>query len=170
MTPYITTNQAATALGIHPSLVRAYCQSGRLPATKLGGRWLIRTDDLAKLERRVYKKKENAMGTTFLVNEVEHNLVMLDENGIDWSADFIGNTSHGMAHDEEGNYIATQEELAWWQDTIAAHLEMQALIRVYNERYGEDEVSSWLEKMHAFDVDLEDQPASVKEALEMLDD
>lgn len=55
----ITTNQAAVILGRHPSLVRMYCQTGRLPATKLGGQWLIKPADLALLKRREYTKKES---------------------------------------------------------------------------------------------------------------
>lgn len=37
----LTTQQAAHALGVTPSLVRRYARSGRLPARRLGGSWLL---------------------------------------------------------------------------------------------------------------------------------
>jgi len=54
--------EAAAALNCHPSLVRRYCQQGRLPgAFKIGNRWVIPRDALdqfASLPRKVGRPKE----------------------------------------------------------------------------------------------------------------
>ena len=107
---------------------------------------------------------------TFNVNGQIKKLEMRDSNNIDWSNDFIGNTAHGMGHDEEGNYIATEEDYQWWKDMIAAYQEMESLIEEYKEKYGRDEVDEWLQKSSAFEVDLEDQPKSVKRELAAMDE
>lgn len=109
------------------------------------------------------------MTTRFIVNGQVKGLEMRDENGIDWSADFIGNTAHGMSSDSEGNYIATEADYQWWKDMIAAYQEMESLIAQYKEKYGSDEVDEWLQEVHAFDYDLEDQPKNVKRYLAEMD-
>ena len=106
---------------------------------------------------------------TFIVNGQTKKLEMRDSNNIDWSQDFIGGTAHGMGRDGEGNYIATEREYQWWEDMIAAYQEMEEVIEQYKEKYGRDEVDEWLQKYHAFDVDLEDLPGSVKRELEAID-
>lgn len=108
--------------------------------------------------------------TTFIVNGKARKLEMRDDNNIDWSADFIGNTSHGMERDGEGNYIATQEEYDWWKNMIVAYQGMEETIKQYKAKYGADEVDEWLQKSSAFDVDLEDQPGSVKNELLAMDE
>ncbi len=108
------------------------------------------------------------MATKFIVNGQVKGLEMRDENGIDWSADFIGNTAHGMSHDDDGNYIATEEDYQWWKDMIAAYQKMESLIEEYKEKFGRDEVDEWLQKSAAFEVDLEDMPKSVKRELEAM--
>lgn len=112
------------------------------------------------------------MSTEFVVGGEVKKLSMIDpKSGTDVAADFIGNTAHGMQSDAEGRYIATLEDFEWWQNTIAAHLEMGALIAQYREKYiDQADVDEWLQEMSAFDCDLEDQPASVKRVLKMLDD
>jgi excisionase family DNA binding protein len=47
----LSTTEAAARLSLSPSRVRRYCEQGRLPATKIGGSWVIREADLGKLER-----------------------------------------------------------------------------------------------------------------------
>lgn len=110
------------------------------------------------------------MATKFIVNGQVRELTMIGENGIDSSADFIGNTAHGMKHDEAGNYIASQEDFEWWENMISEYQKMEATIKTYEEKYGRDEVWKWLEEVHAFDYDLEDQPKNVKRYLEEMDD
>jgi hypothetical protein len=110
------------------------------------------------------------MATTFMVNGQVKGLEMHDDNGIDWAADFIGNTAHGMSRDDDGNYIATEEDYQWWKDMIAAYQEMESVIEKYKEKYGRDKVDEWLQKSAAFDVDLEDQPSSVKHELAAMDE
>lgn len=105
---------------------------------------------------------------TFNVNGQIKTLEMRDDNNIDWSNDFIGKTAHGMANDEEGNYIATEEDYQWWKDMIAAYQKMESLIEEYKEKFGCEEVDEWLQKSFAFEVDLEDMPKSVKRELEAM--
>ena len=45
--PVMTAKQAADVLHHHPSHIRALCQSGDLPAFRIGDRWHLRTVELA---------------------------------------------------------------------------------------------------------------------------
>jgi hypothetical protein len=96
--------------------------------------------------------------TTFIVDGQEKELRM-DVNGMDISGDFIGNTHHGMASDDEGNYIATKEDFDWWRKTIAAHLAMEETIARYKQDNDpalvDQVVQDWI------DTDLDDQPDQV---------
>lgn len=98
--------------------------------------------------------------TTFMVNGEEKTLELRDGNGIDWSADFIGNTSHGMDHDEEGNYIAFEEEFEWWENTIEQWETMESIIVDYKNRFDRDEVDKVVSD-HMGGYDLEYQPRNV---------
>jgi len=53
----LTTTQAAEMLNVTQRMIRAYCQDGRLKATKVGRDWLIEESDLDQLKRRKYQKK-----------------------------------------------------------------------------------------------------------------
>jgi len=101
--------------------------------------------------------------TTFIVDGQEKQIEMM-VNGIDFSGDFIGNSSHGMKTDEEGRYIATQEDYKWWLDCVRRHEELEELIARYKEVYDADEIDlvvhDWIT------VDLEDQPDQVRLGLE----
>jgi len=77
--------------------------------------------------------------TTFIVNRQELE-VRYDINGVDISGDFIGNTSHGMDTDDDGRYVASQEDYDWWVDTIAAHVQMDANVEAYKEKFSADDV------------------------------
>lgn len=107
---------------------------------------------------------------TFIVDGKELVLTMRDDNGIDWSADFIGNTAHGMEIDEEGRYIASRADYEWWDNMIVAYQDMQAQLKDYQQRYGYDTVEEWLRQSAAWERDLEDQPSSVLQALRELDE
>ena len=48
----LTTKQAAKALDVNDSRVRQLILSGRLPALKLGRDWIIKENDLKKVENR----------------------------------------------------------------------------------------------------------------------
>ena len=48
----LTTKQAAKALKVNDSRVRQLILSGRLPALKLGRDWIIKENDLKKVENR----------------------------------------------------------------------------------------------------------------------
>lgn len=52
VTSWLTTAQAAARLGIGERAVRQLITRGRLPATRVGGRWLIHPTDLALTDRR----------------------------------------------------------------------------------------------------------------------
>lgn len=101
--------------------------------------------------------------TTFIVNGKEKELIY-DVNGIDISGDFIGNTSHGMDQDDEGNYLAAQEDYDWWKNTINAHSATDALIKQYKEKFDHDDVD-WIVGLWA-DSDLESCPALITQGLE----
>jgi len=92
--------------------------------------------------------------TKFMVNGQEREL-RYDVSGIDISGDFIGNTSHGMASDDEGRYIATQEDYDWWQKVIAAHQEMETAIVAYKETHDPDEVDRVAQDWMGGDLDNE---------------
>lgn len=49
---FLTTSEAAKHLGISQRRVIALIESGRLPAQKVGGIWLIRKEDLSLVEDR----------------------------------------------------------------------------------------------------------------------
>ncbi len=44
----VTVDDASRYLKVHASTVSSWCKSGRLPARKVGNRWLIRVIDLAE--------------------------------------------------------------------------------------------------------------------------
>lgn len=67
------------------------------------------------------------MATKLLVNGQEKEL-RYNYNGIDISADFIGNAYHGMEIDDEGRFVTTTDEFEWWKNTIAGHEQMDAII------------------------------------------
>jgi hypothetical protein len=98
------------------------------------------------------------MSTKFLVNGREKEL-SYKVNGIDISADFIGNTAHGMASDDEGRYIASPEDFEWWQNTIAAHEQMNAAIKAYKAKFDADEVDRVVQDW--ITADLDNQPGQV---------
>ena len=91
--------------------------------------------------------------TTFIVNEKEKELTMM-VNGIDISADFIGNTIHGMASDDEGRYIASQEDFDWWKDVIDQTQEMEAIIASYKLDNDPGEVDAVVQDWITNDLDL----------------
>lgn len=95
---------------------------------------------------------------TFIVNGSEKTLKMR-VNGIDISGDFIGNTDHGMAHDEDGNYVASQEDFDWWKNTIEQHQEMEAAIKQYKDANAPEVVDQVVQDW--IGADLGDQPAQV---------
>jgi hypothetical protein len=98
------------------------------------------------------------MSTKFIVNGQEKEVSYII-NGIDISGEFIGNTAHGMGHDDEGRYIASQEDFDWWENTIAAHEQMDKVIANYKERFDPEEVY-WIVQNWISD-DLDDQPRQV---------
>ena len=101
--------------------------------------------------------------TTFIVNGQEKELTMYF-NGIECSADFIGNAAHGMDNDEDGNYIATQEDFEWWENTILAHENMENVIAAYKEKFDTGEVDQVVQDW--INDDLESQPSQVLMGLE----
>jgi excisionase family DNA binding protein len=49
---YITTNEAASRLGVSPQRVAILIRDGRLKAEKVGGMWLIKPKDLKPVLHR----------------------------------------------------------------------------------------------------------------------
>lgn len=111
------------------------------------------------------------MATKFIVNGVEHELVLVNPGtGLDYSADYIGNTEHGMPKNVEGYYIATAEDFAWWSSQIERQQAADNLIHEYETKYGRQAVSEWLDGYHIAEYDLELQPEWIKRALQAFDD
>jgi hypothetical protein len=103
--------------------------------------------------------------TTLIVNGQEREITMsFPGHSGDISSDFIGNHSTDMDVDDEGRYIATEEEFQWWKATIAAHERLDQMVADYKAEFDSDEVESVVnEAVGGFD--LEDQPALGKAAL-----
>jgi len=59
----VSARDAAELLGAAPSTVRFWCQTGILPARKIGKGWVVRRDELDKLTRAATKEKEPAMAS-----------------------------------------------------------------------------------------------------------
>ena len=108
--------------------------------------------------------------TKFMVDGQEKTLELRDSNGIDWSADFIGNTAHGMENDEDGRYIATQEDYDWWVDAARQEEEASALEDKYAEKYGREAVDEIISMTSARSADMDNCLNSVKLALANLDE
>jgi hypothetical protein len=70
--------------------------------------------------------------TKFIVDGQERELRYM-VNGIDISGDMIGNTYHGMDSDDEGRYIAAQEDFEWWSTYFVNHETMEGEIARYKE-------------------------------------
>jgi hypothetical protein len=111
------------------------------------------------------KDNEETM-TTLIVNGQERELTMdfPGHDGIDISADFIGNTEHGMEEDDEGRYIATEEDFQWWKRVIADHESLERMVADYRESFNSDDVDSVVQAAVG-STDLEDQPGRGKAAL-----
>jgi hypothetical protein len=97
--------------------------------------------------------------TEFVVDGKAKQLEMVVD-GIDISNDFIGNTSHGMATDEDGRYIATQEDYEWWKNAINKNQQMEELIAYFKETNDSDEVDRVVQDW--IGSDLETQFSQVK--------
>lgn len=100
----------------------------------------------------------------FLVNGQAHNLTIIDQRGIDWSSDFIGNTAHGMSQDEDGRFLATVEDLEWWRRVMSDHERMDSTIADYVKKFGRDEVDKVVQDQSG-GYDLEYLPNAVISAL-----
>ncbi len=59
----VSARDAALLLGAAPSTVRYWCQTGVLPARKIGKGWVVRIEELNKLTRTETKEKEPAMAS-----------------------------------------------------------------------------------------------------------
>lgn len=56
----MTPNQVAKELHQHPTHVRALCQSGELPAVRIGGRWHVPTEAFYALLKGAFVKGTQA--------------------------------------------------------------------------------------------------------------
>jgi len=107
--------------------------------------------------------------TKFMVDGQEKTLELRDSNGIDWSADFVGNTAHGMETDEDGRYIATVEDYDWWVDAAQQEENATNLEAQYAEKYGQEAVDKIISMTDARSADMDSRLSSVKMALANLD-
>jgi excisionase family DNA binding protein len=64
MQEFLTPEEVAIRLGVHPKNVRVWCRTGKLKCTRVGGRWKIAPEDLAlflkPIEKPTKKKEERA--------------------------------------------------------------------------------------------------------------
>lgn len=95
----------------------------------------------------------------------ERTLEYRDANGINWAADFVGNSDGINETDDDGRVVMSADDYAWWTDTIQAHQRMDAELDEYRRRYGSTAVQSCLDATYAADCDLEDVPNRVHNAL-----
>lgn len=106
---------------------------------------------------------------TFIIDGQAHKLEMRDDNGIDWSNEFIGGYDHHMETDDDGNFLTTQAEYEWWKQAISDQEAIKALVQQAQERHGEDTVNNWMQDAGAYETDLDMMLASVRNALQDLD-
>jgi len=99
---------------------------------------------------------------TFMVNGKEKEL-RYNFGGIDISNDFIGNTNHGMKIDNEGCFVADQDDFNWWQDIIKLHENMDKVIDDYKYNFGRAQVSEVVEDTAT--GDYEQDPGIITNAL-----
>ena len=59
----VSARDAAELLGAAPSTVRFWCQTGVLPARKIGKGWVVRLEELDELTRTAAKEKEPAIAS-----------------------------------------------------------------------------------------------------------
>jgi excisionase family DNA binding protein len=59
----VSARDAAELLGAAPSTVRFWCQTGVLPARKIGKGWVVRLEELDALTRTAAIEKEPAMAS-----------------------------------------------------------------------------------------------------------
>lgn len=93
-------------------------------------------------------------------------LSIVDENGIDWTGDFINVSVRDefSFNDDEGYYETDLESYEWWERIIEEHQKLNDRIHELKEEHGYDAVYEVIKD--AYEVDLEDQPASVHAALD----
>lgn len=93
-------------------------------------------------------------------------ITMMDENGIDYSADFIeaGNRSEFSWNDDCEMHEAEDGDIQWWIGICAAHEELNSRLSDLRQEYDPEELHEAIK--HAFDVDLEDMPGAVNQAID----
>ncbi|QKI88909.1 helix-turn-helix domain-containing protein [Thiomicrorhabdus xiamenensis] len=60
-TKLLTLSQAANYLGCNPETVRRHAQAGKIPAAKLGRKWVFIEQDLAQYLRNQYSTPESVV-------------------------------------------------------------------------------------------------------------
>jgi hypothetical protein len=70
-------------------------------------------------------------------------LGIFDEDGIEWTADLLGN--HGELHynSETEEHELTQESFEWWSEYIKTYLEDVQKIQEFANEFGLDENEIW---------------------------
>jgi len=71
-------------------------------------------------------------------------LTRRDDDGVDWAAEVIGQEESNLTRDEDGAYILTQEQYAWWTDLIEDLDRMDNRITVFKARFGHAAVQDCL--------------------------
>lgn len=101
-----------------------------------------------------------------IVNGEVKTLSLVDENGIDWINDFIGNwgAMNQFPLDSEGNYTTDEETFAWWSEAVERQRKNEARKVELEEIHGRAYVHYALSDCGS--DDLEDYQNQVFAALE----
>src|SRR4051794_34554275 len=59
---YLTLRQVATRTGRHPELLRQWCAVGRIPCQRVGGSWVLRSEDVALVDGIAKRGTRQATG------------------------------------------------------------------------------------------------------------
>jgi tetrahydromethanopterin S-methyltransferase subunit A len=96
-------------------------------------------------------------------------LLILDQNGIDYTQDFIGNAGaliNGkfVYDDELDAYLCDQETFDLWEKVVNDHQELNKRINALKAEHGNEAVDGVIE--NAGNSDLEDEAALINQELD----
>jgi len=103
-----------------------------------------------------------------LVNGEERNLSIIDRNsGCDWILDLLGNYN-ALVQDENENYVMDGDDYNWWSEYIAGVEKYEDLAEeMIKDGFDSEEIWNVIDEAIG-GIDLKDQPARAKAALEEL--
>lgn len=107
-----------------------------------------------------------------IVNGIEKHLNIVNENGIDFTKDFIGNwgaLSDGQfTWSEEGAYVADEDTFEWWRKAIEREVSNTDKIAELKEIHGSEKVDEIVNDAACGYNDLEDIQSAIANAINKL--